>query len=66
MSDASTPCTKVCLLDPHSGLCTGCGRTGDEIARWSQITEADRHVLMAEARARLAGRQSVEAAAGCA
>jgi hypothetical protein len=54
MPAPSTPCIKVCLLDPHSGLCTGCGRTGAEIARWSDLTEAERLVLMAAARARLA------------
>ncbi len=28
------PCVKICTLDARSGLCLGCGRTLDEIARW--------------------------------
>ena len=30
-----TPCVKICTLDARAGLCLGCGRTIDEIARWS-------------------------------
>ncbi len=40
-----TPCIGVCMLDP-SGLCDGCYRTGDEIARWSRMSDAERaHVM---------------------
>jgi len=28
-----TPCVNVCLLNTETGLCIGCGRTIDEIAR---------------------------------
>jgi predicted Fe-S protein YdhL (DUF1289 family) len=66
MHPIATPCIDICKLDPHSRLCTGCGRTGDEIARWSEITETERLALMAEARARLAGHEPVETATGCA
>jgi len=38
----------VCVLDPDSGLCLGCGRTIDEIARWSAMTEAERTRIMAD------------------
>ena len=43
-----SPCTKVCTLDPLSGLCLGCGRTIDEIALWSAMSEAERARIMAE------------------
>jgi predicted Fe-S protein YdhL (DUF1289 family) len=43
-----SPCTKVCTLDPLSGLCLGCRRTIDEIARWTAMSEADRARIMAE------------------
>ena len=33
-SEISSPCVKICVIDPLSALCIGCGRTGDEIARW--------------------------------
>jgi predicted Fe-S protein YdhL (DUF1289 family) len=43
-----TPCTKICTIDPACGLCTGCGRTLDEIARWSTLTDDERTRVMAE------------------
>ena len=43
-----SPCTKVCQLDPRSGLCIGCGRTLDEIARWAEMSDAERERVMAE------------------
>jgi predicted Fe-S protein YdhL (DUF1289 family) len=42
----SSPCTKVCQIDAGSGLCRGCARTLDEIARWSQMGEAERAAVM--------------------
>jgi predicted Fe-S protein YdhL (DUF1289 family) len=47
MSAVSTPCIKICVIDPASQLCEGCGRTLVEIAQWSQLTEAERHAIMA-------------------
>jgi len=44
MSDETTsesPCIKVCQLDLDD-RCRGCGRTIDEIARWSTMTTAER------------------------
>ena len=49
-----TPCTKVCTIDPVSRLCVGCGRTLDEIAQWSALTEGERVRLMAELPRRVA------------
>lgn len=40
-----TPCIGVCELN-SSGLCNGCLRTGDEIARWSLMSDAERKRLM--------------------
>jgi len=42
-----SPCTKVCTLDPISGLCSGCGRSLAEIERWPQMSEAERAHLIA-------------------
>lgn len=42
----SSPCIKVCVMDPASGICVGCGRTLDEIARWSSMTDAERAEIM--------------------
>jgi uncharacterized protein len=43
----STPCINVCVIDPLSALCVGCGRTANEIAAWMTMSEAERLALMA-------------------
>ena len=49
MSDKSkeTPCIAVCLMDPKTSLCVGCGRTLPEIARWGRMEGAERRSIMA-------------------
>jgi len=42
-----TPCIGVCRLDA-AGLCVGCRRTMDEIARWGSLDDAERTRLMDE------------------
>lgn len=41
-----TPCIHVCVIEPGSGLCEGCGRSLEEIARWSQLTDGERMRIM--------------------
>jgi len=48
-----TPCTKICMIDPRSNLCLGCGRTLGEIARWQDMEEAERREVMAQLPARM-------------
>ena len=43
-----SPCNNVCQLDPKSGLCIGCARTLDEIARWAEMSDAERERVLAE------------------
>ncbi|MCM8730587.1 DUF1289 domain-containing protein [Hephaestia sp. GCM10023244] len=43
----ASPCINRCVLDPASGRCLGCARTGDEIARWTRMTDAERAAVMA-------------------
>jgi predicted Fe-S protein YdhL (DUF1289 family) len=40
-------------MAPASGLCTGCGRTLDEIARWGGMSDSERAAIMAALPARL-------------
>jgi predicted Fe-S protein YdhL (DUF1289 family) len=58
MADAATniesPCKRVCVVHPALSLCIGCGRSLDEIARWSDFTPAERTRIMAQLPARLA------------
>ncbi|HEY1145049.1 MAG TPA: DUF1289 domain-containing protein [Allosphingosinicella sp.] len=49
-----TPCIRVCSLDPFTGLCTGCGRTTDEIAGWMRFSDEERETIMESLPARLA------------
>jgi predicted Fe-S protein YdhL (DUF1289 family) len=49
-----TPCEKICVLDPASGLCRGCGRNLTEIERWTAYSDGERARVMAELPARLA------------
>lgn len=48
-----SPCIKVCVLDPATGYCIGCGRTGNEIGAWLSMDDAARAALVAELPARL-------------
>ncbi len=43
-----SPCVDVCRRSLPLGVCVGCGRTLDEIARWSAVTDAERDAVMAE------------------
>ncbi|HZR76489.1 DUF1289 domain-containing protein [Bradyrhizobium sp.] len=56
-----TPCIAVCMIDPKTSLCFGCGRTLGEIARWHRMESAERLLLMAELPARMqdAGLQAI-------
>lgn len=56
-----TPCVKICTLDARAGLCLGCGRTIDEIARWTVLSADERRRIMAELPRRLAERQAATA-----
>ena len=58
MSAASTPCIKICVIDPVSKLCEGCGRTLAEIAQWGRLSEAERLAIMAMLPKRLSDRRS--------
>ena len=47
-----SPCIKLCTLD-RAGICLGCYRSIDEIARWSSMSVTERqHVLEAVERRR--------------
>ncbi len=41
----ASPCIDVCAMDAASGWCTGCLRTLDEIALWSQLDEVDKRAV---------------------
>ena len=49
-----TPCIAVCMMDPKTKLCFGCGRTLPEVARWHRMETAERLAVMEELAARMA------------
>jgi uncharacterized protein len=48
-----TPCIAVCMMDPGTSLCLGCGRTLPEIARWHRMDSGERQAVMALLPARM-------------
>ena len=53
-TNIETPCNRVCVVHPTLDLCIGCGRSLDEIERWSDFTPAERARIMAQLPSRLA------------
>jgi uncharacterized protein len=43
----ASPCIGLCELDGKTQRCVGCGRTIDEIAAWSSLTDAERREIVA-------------------
>ncbi|HEX9463426.1 MAG TPA: DUF1289 domain-containing protein [Alphaproteobacteria bacterium] len=43
----ASPCIGVCELDGNTQRCVGCGRTMDEIAAWSSLTDTERREILA-------------------
>lgn len=50
--EVESPCIKLCVTHPESGLCMGCYRSLSEIARWSAMTPDERRAVMADLPAR--------------
>lgn len=50
--EPQSPCRKLCVIHPESGLCIGCLRTVEEIAAWPAMTPEERRARMAELPAR--------------
>ncbi|MEH0074912.1 DUF1289 domain-containing protein [Pannonibacter sp. Pt2] len=54
MAGIESPCVKVCIMDPVSGLCRGCARTLEEIAGWAGFAPEHRRQVMMQLDARRA------------
>jgi len=50
---AASPCVSICVIDPVTGFCIGCGRTGEEIGNWTGYSEAEKLALRQVLPARL-------------
>jgi len=53
--DIDSPCKLICTLDITSGVCTGCGRTREDVARWTRYSRAQKAFANIEAKKRLKG-----------
>jgi len=42
-----SPCVRICVVDPETGFCIGCGRTRGEIGSWIGMTPDERRTVMA-------------------
>jgi len=42
-----SPCNSVCTIDSQTGRCTGCGRTLDQIAGWSAMSDDEKRAVCA-------------------
>ena len=45
-AEVDSPCIKICVVHAETRLCTGCLRSIDEIAAWSQMSPDARSVVM--------------------
>ncbi|MEM1198889.1 MAG: DUF1289 domain-containing protein [Pseudomonadota bacterium] len=51
---ADSPCIKICVVDPETDLCIGCGRTTAEIAGWLRMGPDERRDVLGTLPDRLA------------
>ncbi len=42
----ASPCIKICVMDPVSRFCIGCGRTIDEIAGWGGLSDTTKSTVV--------------------
>jgi len=45
-SSVLSPCVGVCQLDPETGYCIGCQRTGEEIMAWPSASDGERRQIL--------------------
>jgi predicted Fe-S protein YdhL (DUF1289 family) len=48
-----SPCIKLCVIEPESGYCIGCGRSREEIGSWISLSPQQRDTIMLELPERL-------------
>jgi predicted Fe-S protein YdhL (DUF1289 family) len=53
MATIASPCEKICTVDPGSGLCSGCGRSLDEIEHWMTYSDVERARIVQQLPGRL-------------
>ena len=46
LPEIESPCIKVCVVEPETGFCIGCGRTRGEIGEWLGMSPEIRRQVM--------------------
>jgi predicted Fe-S protein YdhL (DUF1289 family) len=41
-----SPCVRICTYDFDARICSGCGRTLEEVRGWFEMTDAQRRAVM--------------------
>ncbi len=54
LPEPPSPCVRICTLDATRSLCLGCGRTLQEIGRWSSLPNATKQAILDDLPRRLA------------
>lgn len=52
LPEIPTPCVGICRLDPETGLCQGCLRSGAEISVWPMASNEQRLEIVQRLRER--------------
>ena len=52
MEEVKSPCNELCLMDEETGLCIGCLRTSDEIAKWPSFSNEEKEAILEEIKTR--------------
>ena len=52
-SEIKSPCKLICQLDLETAMCKGCGRSREEIASWTSLSDAQRAFIMTQLERRL-------------
>jgi predicted Fe-S protein YdhL (DUF1289 family) len=47
LEPVKSPCVLICSMDKETDQCFGCGRSRDEIAKWTLYSDAERDEIMA-------------------
>ena len=55
-----SPCVEICQINAARGLCIGCHRTLDEIARWLEMSDAERRTVLARLPARRRAGEAIQ------
>ena len=41
-----SPCIGTCTIDQNTQQCIGCGRTLEEISKWTQLSDVEKMIVM--------------------